>query len=258
MLSLSVAARDDDLAEVRIRRAGERIDISDLDHEPKVSCGVTPTVTGIERIEIDTDDLVLVELDLGGGPLAPGFSVEPDGSAEIEVLATGTSIVRVEGGRGADHFRLGAAAGVVGVNLNPGSRDHDLDVVTPSGDPVLLFPKGGPGPDRLDVAGRIPTVAFLEGGSGNDTLRAVGTFNAILEGGEGRDTIVGTPAADVIVPGSGPDTIRALGGSDGILLGRDRQRDRIGCGGGDDFVTDRPDRFDRLRACEDVDGESRR
>jgi Ca2+-binding RTX toxin-like protein len=257
VLSLSVTAKDNDLAEVRIRRAGERIDISDLERESKVSCGVTPTVTGTERIEVDTDGLALIEIDLSGGSLAPGVTAEPDGSAEIEILATGTSAVTVEGGRGADHFRLGAAAGLVGVNLNPGSRDHDLDVFSPSSDPVSLFPKGGLGPDRLDVAGPLPTVAFLEGGGGNDTLRAAGTFNAILDGGEGRDTMVGTPAADVIAPGRGADTIRALGGSDGLFLSSDGQRDRVGCGGGDDFVTDRPDRFDQLRACEDVVGKSR-
>ena len=106
--------------------------------------------------------------------------------------------------------------------------------------------QGGRGNDRLN------------GGRGNDRLNG-GRGNDRLSGGVGNDLLRGGALDDVLIGGSGNDNLDGQSGRDGISAGagndrisaRDRRRDRISCGPGQDTVT--ADRVDRVaRDCERV------
>ena len=65
----------------------------------------------------------------------------------------------------------------------------------------------------------------LYGGTGNDTIKAVGGDGNTLDGGSGNDSLIGSENTDSIVGGSGADTIIGGGGNDFVTGG----------GGGDTF-----------------------
>jgi hypothetical protein len=255
VLSLALTGAPGRPAEARVRRVGDRIEVSGRRGESAVVCAGTPTVTEAERIEISTVSAAEIEFDLRGGPFAPGFGAEADGSPEIEVTLAGSGSVAVEGGPGADRFQYLTAAGLHGLNLNPGPEDRDVDVAFLDNAQNLLpiYAEGGPGPDTIETVGRSAFGIIADGEGDDDTLRASGAAVAVLDGGAGRDRILGSTGEDLIDPGPGPDTVSALGGRDFISLLPDRSRDAIGCGPGVD-ATGQPDRFDGLRACEGADG----
>lgn len=242
-----------------ILRVGTGISVSVP--EARVDCHGSPSVTNTDHIKAIARGLGSVDINLSGGPFAPGATLEPDTSSEIEFTVGGDSIVRVVGGPRADHFRYTTAPGGDGLNLNPGPDDQDVDVIAPNpeSEPETSFiAEGGPGPDTIDVVGRPKVDVFADGGSGNDTLSARGArffgpilVGKILIGGSGRDRIIGSPSFDLISPGSGADLVKAKGGSDEIDMRPDKSRDRIDCDNGHDKVV-KPDPFDRLRSCERV------
>jgi hypothetical protein len=236
-----------------VHRVGPAIEVSEF-LGPGLNCGGQPSVTNTDRIDVRSKGLGTVTLSLKGGPFAPGFSADPDGSSEIELSAGGDGLIALVGSSAPDHFRYMTAEGRSGLNLNPGPGDRDIDVFLPDQEAETLFvAEGGQGRDTIDVLGRPPVGIFATGNRGDDTLvaRGAGPFGAILDGGKGRDRIVGSPGFDLIVPGRGADAINALGGSDLIEMGPDRRRDRVDCGGGRDRAN-RPEPFDRLRSCEHV------
>lgn len=114
---------------------------------------------------------------------------------------------------------------------------------------------GGPGADVL--SGRAP----LFGGDGADRLTLVGGGGA--EGGAGDDLLVGTAGDDSLAGGTGRDLLRGLAGEDileggtgldrlfagagdDVLLSRDRRRDVVDGGRGQDIA--RADRHDTVRS----------
>jgi Ca2+-binding RTX toxin-like protein len=251
VLSISTTGKGQEYAG-KLKRFGDDIRLIGL-FGPQILCGGSPKVTNTDLIEIRTKGLSGVDIELDGGPFAPGATPEADGSSEIEFVVAGTEdgIVSVQGASAPDHFRYTTAAGVSGVNLNPGPGDSDVDIEVPDvrkPGPVVIA-DGRKGNDTIDVVGRPPVLPFLVGGDGNDTLLARGALGAIIDGGSGRDQIVGSPGFDFLVPGGGPDKVNASGGPDEIEETRDGNRDQIDCGGGRDAVG-KHDRFDSLRSCE--------
>jgi hypothetical protein len=263
VLTVKLEATRLGLSEVAIRRGGDVIEVSEGESRSKVACAGSPTVTNAERVELLTETGSLVppevEIELDGGLFGPGLTPEADDSSEIEFVVVGGGNVWVDGSHGADHFQYLTADGLTGLNLDPvaGDRDVDIGVQGKVQNLLPIFPRGGGGPDRIEVVGHLRAAVSAEGGSGDDILLASGAGIAVLRGQGGRDRIVGTPEYDVLLPGKGRDTVEGLGDEDLVHLRPDGQPDRIDCGAGDDEATGRPDPFDRLRSCEYVEGRGR-
>lgn len=251
VLSISTTGKGKEFAG-KLRRFGDDIRLIGL-FGPQVLCGGSPTVANTDLVEITTKGLSGVDIELEGGPFAPGATPEADTSSEIEFVVAGDNdgIVSVQGRRSADSFRYITAAGVSGVNLNPGPGDSDVDIELPDvrkNGPIFIA-DGRKGNDTIDVVGRPPVLPFLVGSEGNDTLLARGALGAIIDGGSGRDQIVGSPGFDFIVAGKGPDKVNSSGGPDEIEATLDGSRDQIDCGAGRDLVG-KHDGFDSVRSCE--------
>jgi hypothetical protein len=237
-----------------VRRFGPEIRVLGL-FGPQILCAGSPTISNTDLIEISAKGLSEVDVDLAGGGFEPGFTPEPDASSEIELTVggNGEGIVSVQGVKGPDRFRYMSAAGVSGLNLNPGGGDSDVDVELPDvreNGPIFIT-DGGKGNDVIDVVGRPPILPLIDGDKGKDTLLARGALGAIIDGGSGGDRIVGSPGFDLIIPNRGPDEVNALGGPDLLESTPDGSKDRFDCGGGRDRIG-RSDRFDRVRSCERI------
>lgn len=144
-------------------------------------------------------------------------------------------------------------------------RDGDDVLVGSAGSDRLI---GGPGSDTVDYrTAPGPVSIFLAAGRaeghGSDTLagveNAVGTRwddrlvgNAAanrLRGLAGDDALIGRPGADVLVGGRGQDIMRG-GGGDDRLRARDKSRDLVVGGPGNDLA--RIDTHDAVRKVEQV------
>jgi Ca2+-binding RTX toxin-like protein len=253
-------------ASAEISRAGQEIRVREFSERAPACSGGVPTVVNTDTIRIRLrGSLAVAELQLGGGPFAPGVTPEAEGAPEIEVEFRGSDpFGTVVGTPTADEFHWGPAGGTPGLNLNPDSADdRDVDVtaegfVVANGaagnDRILPAPgaalaeeviaDGGRGDDLL-IAPRT-SVSDLTGGPGDDVLRGGGSVGE-LDGGAGSDLIVGGRGSDLIRGGPGRDLLLGRRGAD-LLRDRDSMRDRMRCGPGRDFAS--ADRFDRLRACE--------
>lgn len=160
-------------------------------------------------------------VDIGGGPLAPGFTDEGDGTSEIEIHVTAgdsTDVVAIDGTALGDLLVVGA----VGLNLN---GDSDADVFLSATEVVAMFGSGGN--DVLTArggfgTGAAGTRAVLVGRGGNDRLL----------GGRDRDDLVGGRGRDIAKGGRGRDLLIGQGDSD-KLFGQG-QNDLLGGGGGND------------------------
>jgi hypothetical protein len=94
---------------------------------------------------------------------------------------------------------------------------------------------GHAGNDRLAVSEAIPTLVYLDGADGNDTLvlepaepGTPGVANlvepmptaAVMVGGMGDDVLIGGSGNDVLIGGNGRDRLYGLGGEDLLIGGR--------------------------------------
>jgi Ca2+-binding RTX toxin-like protein len=266
---LTVSVRGD--AVPAIRRDTEEIVVLGSRGRLQPCSGGVATVLNTDTIRVGVRGLFAsADVELGGGPFAPGATPEAEGTSEIEVEFRGEDAVgTVVGTRGADEFRWGRAGGLMGLNLNADSADdQDVDVTVEEGSllggfliadgaggndrilpapgvsvPALSGAEGGPGADLL-IAPRSGGV--LAGGAGDDVLNGGGSFD-VLDGGAGSDRIVGRGGGDLIWGGLGRDLLSGGRGGD-FIRDRDSKRDRIRCGPGRDHV--RADRRDRMRDCE--------
>jgi hypothetical protein len=100
----------------------------------------------------------------------------------------------------------------------------------------------GDGNDHATIAGNICIPVMMDGGAGNDHLKA-GRGPAVLIGGSGNDKLIGSPSNDVIYGGDGNDIIQGNGGND-VLYGDagcdviygGKGNDRIYGGDGNDII----------------------
>jgi Ca2+-binding RTX toxin-like protein len=232
---LEVTATD---AFTRVVRVGDAIEVDDGIELVKCT-GPTPTVADSDRVQITHTGRSADTVDLGGGPLAPGATPEPQGSPEIEIEYVGLTFLHVRGTGAPDRLSFGPG----GVNLN---ADDDTDV-TGQFSTLLLEGMGGedvisPQANYASAAGR----RVLLGGGGRDTLTAT-PDGAFLHGGNGRDRLIGGARADNLTGGRGRDLIRGGKGRD-LVRSIDDFRDRVSCGPG--FDRAKVDGIDRVRGCE--------
>jgi hypothetical protein len=219
-----------------IRREGQAIVIrqSRSGSSERRRCeGGRPKVRNTDRIHVGAPAPMLLTIDLGGGPLAPGATREPGGSEiEIEVYNGPKARFRLIGSDGPDEWMLGARRrNVYMANFNPGERTPDRDLrIGP--EPAQFAADLGDGPDRVVAVG----------GAG-----AGGPFTTDLElaGGDGDDRLVGGPGDDLLSGGAGDDQLFGGDGNDKLDLTGGAGADVLDCGPGRDRSG--PDDRDRVR-----------
>ncbi|MBM3999656.1 MAG: calcium-binding protein [Planctomycetes bacterium] len=81
---------------------------------------------------------------------------------------------------------------------------------------IVVYGRGGD--DRIDIQDRIELPSLLDGGDGNDRIRA-GSGDNIVLGGAGDDRILGQQGRDLLIGGSGSDEIRGGTGEDILIAG---------------------------------------
>jgi hypothetical protein len=228
--------------------------------------GGSPTVANTDLIRIDQApeaEFGKVELNLSGGPLAPGATPEPDGTGEIEVeanMAAPFGALGITGTNAADTIDFGAVpGGGFGANLNGSESVPDVDVRLNDVEVTGVFGEAGNDVIRASGApgfsGPLKGVGFVAiGDTGNDTLIGSGAVN-ILFGGAGRDLARGFDEPDYVVLGSGRDRAATGKGQD-VVGSKGGGRDRIRCGAGRDFTE--TDERDNAKGCEPIKRPKRR
>ena len=247
--TLTVNARND---LITIRRVGDQITVRQFLADPIRCSGAPPsgpTVTNTDLVRLVHTGENFTDLELRGGPLAPGATPESEGASEIEVeyLEKGDGFVDVYGSRGRNIYSWGADGGL---NLNPGvAGDLDVDLTVGGNGYGFLVAETLAGRDEvLPMGTAVRGGVFTSGGRQADVI-ASADGGGILWGGRGDDTITGGRGFELIEAGRGNDRVRAGKGPDGISV-VDGFPDRVNCGGGRDAV--RADARDRLRGCEHV------
>jgi uncharacterized delta-60 repeat protein len=201
-------------------------------------------------------DIVLLRTtDLGPGPAGP-IAVQPFGEDPVTVDGTdGDDVITIalDAGRGD-----GVPALVVTVNGTPARypwRASALTVRTGGGnDVVRVVGRLRPVPNAAVITPAVvvpPIAVMLDGGSGNDRLRASPIPRDLTEytllGGDGDDVLVGSPGDDVLDGGAGNDRLLGRAGNDHFTGGAGR--DLLLGGAGDDTASD-SDATDLVRLVE--------
>jgi Ca2+-binding RTX toxin-like protein len=167
------------------------------------SCGPA-TVTNTDLIRADQQSSgTELDIDLSGGPFAPGFTGEPGKSDEIEwkLLNFVGGRLGVTGSSGKDVV----LAGDDGIDLNGAESLKDVDVT--GGGVFAMSLALGSGADVVSGAGSgvagsgpTPMSLFVESGPGDDSVTG-GIGNDALAGGtvpDGADTFVGAGGKDSV------------------------------------------------------------
>jgi Ca2+-binding RTX toxin-like protein len=212
---------------VTIARAGDAITYNGTNCD-------TATVNNTDTIAIDATagTPTLIAIDLTGGVLGPGATVETDGS-EIEItvnVPNGVPNLRVIGTSAADHI----VAGSGGINLNADETTADADV-TITGTPSIVI-DGGDGDDVLSLGGGAGTTNAIRGSLvgvlGDDDLGA-GVPGSAYEGGDGTDLVDYTAATALELANLATGQVAHEAGGTDILTSIE---DLIGSPGDDTIV----------------------
>jgi Ca2+-binding RTX toxin-like protein len=174
------------------------------------------------------------EIDLRGGPFAPGQTDEPGNTDEIDIQAlmgAGTDDrLYMWGGPANDFWRLGHTAMGTGVNLNAGLESQpgetpNVDVDLREAEMAVLM--SGPGDDHVlanggpEFLGAFPERIDVNGDEGNDVL-AGGNGPDNFTDGPGNDQVSGGANNDSIIewgPTAGDDSFEGGSGIDSIGYG---------------------------------------
>ncbi|HYH90570.1 MAG TPA: calcium-binding protein [Solirubrobacteraceae bacterium] len=245
---LTVRVEGDGLGEI-VRR-GNEIRVRRTDGPTSRCTGGTPTVRNTDAIKIVLVDLSFVEIDLSGGPFAPGATPESEGASEIEIeINSDLGGAEVYGTEDADVWHWGPAGDTPGLNLNPrDAGDTDVDVTTTGEDGISdgLGAVGGGGNDTIIGArgARVRGVFAADGGAGDDVLGTPGFVRSEVEtgfgellGGPGDDVLTGAATGDYLEGGGGADQLDGREGDDDVKGGPGR--DRLVGGAGEDTITSR-------------------
>jgi Ca2+-binding RTX toxin-like protein len=132
--------------------------------------------------------------------------------------------------------------GVSWTNLDLGKGNDEVRISKAGGADGLkgLYEVNINGKVQLMTKEQLEHTRFnLQGG--NDTLTVAPDVDANIsaDGGEGNDTMLGGAGNDHFVGGTGKDVLRGRGGSDWLDGGKDRDRDVLDGGAGQDVVTHR-------------------
>ncbi len=76
----------------------------------------------------------------------------------------------------------------------------------------------GDGNDKAQLSGNIDLETLIDGGAGNDMLKA-GRGAAVLLGGDGKDKLIGGSGNDLLIGGDGPDRLVGGPGDDILIAG---------------------------------------
>jgi Ca2+-binding RTX toxin-like protein len=232
---LSVSATD---AFTRVLRTQESIQIDD-GHKVVDCAGGNTNLHNTDLIQLTHMGRSASAVDLGGGPLAPGFTPEATGTPEIEIQYLTPTFVDVRGTAAPDRLAFGAG----GANLD---GDDDTDV---TGQFTVLLIEGRGGDDLISSQSDYTTAAsrrVLLGEAGQDTLIAT-PDGSNLHGGDGHDLLIGGRGHDNLTGGRGTDVLRSGKGRD-LIRAIDGTRDRVNCGGGVDRA--KVDGIDKVKGCE--------
>jgi Ca2+-binding RTX toxin-like protein len=161
------------------------------------------------------------------------YAAGPNGEADglfgkITANAPGTSAVsavlighelNITGGRDRDDIqvRLGAHRRIIVEAGNKQIGSFDAASVN------LIHVQGFAGNDSIQVSPAIKIKTILDGGAGNDSVRAGGGPGVVL-GGSGDDSLFGGPGRELLIGGTGKDTLHGNAGSD-ILIGGETTHD---------------------------------
>ena len=270
---LQITMGDDDY--VFLGRNADTIEVQSLTGGTVVvSCsGGTSTVENTDEIELTgSAGINTLAIDLSQGYFAPGATVEPDGSNEIEMtvdLLGGSNQMFISfapSGLGTN-----IRAGTEGINLNAAEatgKDADLSIISETTLQIGGQPfepnkisgaggagTGGPYPEELDIRGYYDNDTLIGGANddnilgheGNDLIAGRGGSD-VIEGERGRDTVsyAGTGGATVDLSGGtasddGQGSTDALSELENIigstrgddLTGTDRKNRIVGGGGRD-------------------------
>lgn len=235
-LSHRVLTIDGGFWEVTIAREGERIVLSYARGE--VACHGA-SVTSVDRIRIDGAEF---HLDLRSGPLAPGATLESDGSSEIEVEADVGfgGFFYIQMGRASNHVSLGRVGDRLGINFNTDEPSPDVDFEAASTEPAF-------GPEPLISLGGSPDVLDASGTAGFSEPFDARYGGLEARGGPGEDTLIGGPSDDSLLGGGGADQIVGGKGQDFIDVANGGP-DRVDCGASKDYLY--WDRSDHQSSCE--------
>jgi len=201
---------------LRIVRAGDLIAFSDGPGAARFctapdQSGVA-TVNNTERIAIfraGNDMSGGVNVDLSGGPLAPGAIAEADGQSEVEVQISDTGKINFPQNDFSNELKITGSA--------------QADVITAAGNGQTNF-----GTDAdVDIRTFKPLETTVEAGEGDDILRVgslvplpPGSRAVTLNGQGGKDTVVGTDGTfDRLIGGNGDDRLYSVDTSSDTVFG---------------------------------------
>jgi large repetitive protein len=140
-------------------------------------------------------------------------------TAVITGVGIHNGVLQVIGTHQADHVSINRQGnGTVKVHANflsDRGKTRTLDFSSVQRIEVLL----GDGNDKAQVAGNITQTLVLDGGAGNDMLKA-GGGPAVLIGGAGNDKLIGSKVRDILIGGTGVDMLVGGPGDDALIGGR--------------------------------------
>jgi hypothetical protein len=145
-------------------------------------------------------------------------------TATATAVVTGVGIragtLYVIGSDAADKVHLNQTGkGLVHVKASFLTEDKARKRVLDFGGVQRIVVLTGDGNDSIQLAGNMAQTAVLDGGSGNDSIKA-GRGSSVITGSEGDDRITGGKQGDLIVGGAGTDRIVGGPGDDLIVAGR--------------------------------------
>lgn len=171
------------------------------------------------------------------------------GGADNDTLQiTGTKVATLENFESvlwSIEIFTGNNLGIIGTAKN---NSYDFSGLTSYS--AVSYVDGGAGDDRMKAFAN--AVADFRGGLGNDTLIG-GTKNDVLDGGDGDDTLDGGDGNDTLLGGKGDDDLVGGAGNDTLTGGAGA--DRIEGGAGDDtiIISGTDAEFDYLQGGADAD-----
>ncbi len=201
--------------------------------------GTLDTHTAVIDWGDGTTSAAVVDEDAGAGSLSASHVYAAGGIYEIQVTLTDDDtggdaaaaaavisgagvhdgVLQIIGTRGNDRVKINQQGnGTMKVHagfLNARGKQRSFDAADIEKIVILL----GDGNDRAQLSGNIDLITLIDGGGGNDHIKAGGgpsvllgsdgndrliggSNNDMLVGGEGRDRLVGGPGEDILIGGS--------------------------------------------------------
>jgi HRDC domain/RTX calcium-binding nonapeptide repeat (4 copies)/RecQ zinc-binding len=194
-----------------------------FDFSGEIACGGDPTTANVDTVLVNDNSTsgfdTTSEIDLSGGPFAPGAADEPSSTSdEIEFGFTNMEKVNFTGTAGVDGLDFGAA----GANVNVGAEGgifSDVDVTFTGLDTVRVDAGGSAdaisGQGAAFIDSPFPLPLTLVGEAGGDELTGGDADDNIgLTTDPGDDTLAGGAGNDLLVANVGNDDVNGGPGSD--------------------------------------------